>query len=197
LHLLKRTLLGTGGINHVIGHPHLFLERQLPAEPRQYLFLTIRTSLQGAFHLLFRGTGDHDQLVEFPIPTSFDQNGRLHNCDAARIGLGNFGHAPFFAGDDGGMNDRVELFQTLGTVPHQGAEPLTVDLAVRFEDLATELPDDGVIGLRTRKHHFMAQLVGFDEMATELRQRMAHETFPGRQTAGQTYTQHGPTRSMG
>src|SRR5580704_15881729 len=94
------------------------------------------------------------------------------------------------------MNKGVELFQALGMIPHQGAELAAVDVPVRIEDARAELPDDGVVRFGARQHYFVAELVGFDEIATQVSQRVAHETFARRQTAGQSYAEHWPTRSI-
>ena len=76
-----------------------------------------------------------------------------------------------------GWTKAIEHFQALRNAPHQGAELAAVDVAAGIQDAIAELPHDGVIGFGARQHYFVAQFVGFDKMATELSQGMAHEAF--------------------
>ena len=75
------------------------------------------------------------------------------------------------------MDQATELFQALRIVPHDAAQLAAADAALVIQNVAAELPHDGVVGFSARQHHLVPQLVGFDEIAAEIGQRVANETF--------------------
>ena len=88
------------------------------------------------------------------------------------------------------MDQATELFQAFRIVPHDAAQLAAADAALGIHDSGPELPHDGSVGFPARQHHLVAQLVGFNEVAAEIRQRVANETFAEGQPAGQAYPEH-------
>src|SRR5690242_15069128 len=88
------------------------------------------------------------------------------------------------------MHQTVERGQTVGLIEDFGRQALPVDGAVRVQNASPELPDHIRIGLAAGKKHFVAELIGLDQVTPQCRQSLADKSLAAGQTSGQTNFQH-------
>src|SRR5581483_161545 len=101
-----------------------------------------------------------------------------------------FGDDAFLMHEDRRMNQAVEFFQALGSVPDQGTQFGAVNMVVLIQDIVTELLHDGIIGLATGREDLVAELIGFNQHAPEIGKGMSDEGFAARQSSGESYAEH-------
>ena len=88
------------------------------------------------------------------------------------------------------MHQAVQLRQPVRPFEHLRRQPGPVDRAIRRQHTRPELADHGVVRLRARHQHLVPKLIGLDQVAAEVRQRLSHEALAGGQSARQPYAKH-------
>ena len=76
------------------------------------------------------------------------------------------------------MNQAAELFEPFGASQTRAlGQFVPVDCGPRIENLVAELAHHRVIGFPARQQYLMPQLVGLDQVATQIGERVSDESF--------------------
>ena len=99
-------------------------------------------------------------------------------------------HPALLRGDDGGVDDGVQVIQPAFAESKLG-EAGAVKMAIGKDDSGTEGADDVVVNLVPRLHEGAAQLVSFDHLGAEGAKLRRDGGFAAAETAGKAYAEHG------
>ena len=95
------------------------------------------------------------------------------------MGGGVFVHQAALPGLHRGMHQGVQFRELRGVVEYECGELAAVDCsrggAVRIQDGGAKFADGAIVGFATRRQYLMAELVGADQQAAQIRQLAADE----------------------
>jgi hypothetical protein len=85
------------------------------------------------------------------------------------------------------MHQLIERCQALGVPKDFGGQTLPVNSSIGVEDTLPELPDHIRVNLTTGEQHFVAELIGLDQVTAQVRQGLPDKTFAAGKAPGKTY----------
>ena len=125
-----------------------------------------------------------------------DQDGGIPEHDALEGLLLVDGQDALLAHVDGRMRDLLEALSALGVAEDDGAEALSIQVAVGLQHIRPELGGDlGERGLAGH-HHLAGEEVRVDHLRAEVGEHLAHRALAGGDAAGQADEEEAPHRAL-
>src|SRR5947209_5068471 len=192
-----RLLEAARSVNGKVGVTKLLLLRHLRGDAPLGLLAREVVAPHQAFELRFGTAVDDDELVEASVSARLDQQGRVHDGDAARVFLLKAAQRGVLLRDDEGVQYRVQSLAPPLVAEDQRAESRTVERPVRAQDLRAELFQDRAKPRRPRLDHAPRQPVRVNDVAAKPGQHARHEGLPRSNRTRQSNAQHFNERGNG
>src|SRR5438094_3444456 len=144
-------------------------------------------ALHGALDLLLLIALHQDQAVEILVITCLDQNSSLHHDNPTGIGLGKLIDQVSLALKNVRMHQLIERCQTLGLPKDFGGQAFPINGSIGVEDTLPELPDHIRVSLTAGEQHFVAELIGLNQVTAQVRQGLPDESLAAGEAPGKTY----------
>lgn len=197
--LLLGGIEGTGVVDDKVGRLYLFFIGNLSCHAANHLgagcFFRHPVTGSKALNALFRTAAHDDQPVESVGGSSFENQSSFHHPDGTGISLGKVVHPSILVGNDGGMDNRVEFFDShWSTRPRHAESKLgelwAVDGRVGIQDFTTEVLHHLEIDILAGLQELVRYVIRKNDVNTKAMKHFAYYGFSTGDTAGQANSQH-------
>src|SRR5581483_5519154 len=92
------------------------------------------------------------------------------------------------------MHQRIQYSEPVGPIENLRSQQLAVNAAGGIEDAGAELLDHARIGFPLRLQDLMSKTIRLNQMAPQILQSLADEALAARESSGEPYAEHNPSR---